>query len=858
MAYNFSEATTDALHAGDVTTYDNPSALTLVGWQRMPTGALPNDEHWIIDKFATGPNRGFRFGYRPGGAGAYFSTHIFYIQTNLGAAGPSGVTQESNTWRHFAAKWDGTNAAMFKDGSSLTMDRSTYTGSVTSNATNLTIGNRDGGPEGGHDLAEVALWTRALSDDEIASLAVGVSPLFFNPTDYYPLLAPTNPDVSMGSAGNHADTTVNSPSYVDHPSKPFIYPGSPVFVVVPPNTGTTVALGQPTESNEALGLASITKTVQLGVAVETSSTVAVSITKTVPYGIASAKDSALPIIPDVVTPYRLSGGVETKSTRRYKALSGTNLISNGDLSGVTGWIPLGDCAYDATVSRSSDGTGSLKFGTAFSDDSSGYGQVLSPAISLPAAGWYTLSYYAKSSAPCVIGNQLKPAGGNITGPVAECSVDDEWQEVVVPFKLDPANDNNFRCQLFLAFSKEVSYVDLWIDEVRFVAGWPQRRERPSKFRPFKGHNASIDEFANWQVRDPVNGWEKFFPFFLHVDGGRSDWSPYQTQGWNANIWASTAAAVLKGANVGMKSLFKITDYLGTGESLYGNLSTFTTRWQEVIDDGLLDHIIGFYWDNEVSNTEWENWQTVIDHIRKTTEQAGVPVAPVYMLRGDYGAARALTSRRSTDGRPFVDTWGVYTIAIAGSAVQADDTGGSYSNGIKSIVEFTKQHRQSAPASIAQLNLSGYDAGTFRLTAYHAVIHGAKGIAYYIDSDGTSADIENEAWASDIPNLVQELGTDYIDLVRTPHYTTWAAPTTNTNVFVGTRHHNSKPHFIIANATTSTQNVTFDVSHVPYQIGGPVIDLSDGTTDTTVSSGAFTTSVPGIGINSGTKVLYLST
>lgn len=91
-------------------------------------------------------------------------------------------------------------------------------------------------------LAEVALWSAALTDDEVAILGKGYSPLFVRPQSlvaYWPLIRDTDQDW----VGGYNMTPVNAPTVADHPPQ-IAYPRPRSLVwqaaVSPPTPSVTV------------------------------------------------------------------------------------------------------------------------------------------------------------------------------------------------------------------------------------------------------------------------------------------------------------------------------------------------------------------------------------------------------------------------------------------------------------------------------------------------------------------------------------------------------------------------------------------------------------------------------------------
>lgn len=118
---------------------------------------------------------------------------------------PSALSTTSvavGVWTHVCGVFAGLSSrAAFVNGGSKGTDTTTTIAWSGLNVTELGDTN-----VGAHvwylngDLAEVAIWTVALDDAEVASLAAGVSPLLVRPTAlaaYWPLLGRTSPEIDL-------------------------------------------------------------------------------------------------------------------------------------------------------------------------------------------------------------------------------------------------------------------------------------------------------------------------------------------------------------------------------------------------------------------------------------------------------------------------------------------------------------------------------------------------------------------------------------------------------------------------------------------------------------------------------------
>ena len=131
----------------------------------------------------------------------------------------------TNTWCHYAGVFaSSTSRTVYKDGVAGT----TNTGSATPASLNRVtlgafVGSTTVNPLNG-DAAEFGLWNVALTAEDIATLADGVSPLLVRPdalVGYWPVMGRTSPEVDI--IGERHATLSGTPAQAAHP--PMRYPG---------------------------------------------------------------------------------------------------------------------------------------------------------------------------------------------------------------------------------------------------------------------------------------------------------------------------------------------------------------------------------------------------------------------------------------------------------------------------------------------------------------------------------------------------------------------------------------------------------------------------------------------------------
>lgn len=123
-----------------------------------------------------------------------------------------------DTWTHAAGVWASSSSrAAYRDGANKGTDANNR--AITS-FDGTRIGVQTGGTLRYWDglMAEMGFWGVALSDDEVALLAKGVSPLMVRPADlvaYWPLIGRFSPEIDL--VGGNNMTLNGTPTQADHP-----------------------------------------------------------------------------------------------------------------------------------------------------------------------------------------------------------------------------------------------------------------------------------------------------------------------------------------------------------------------------------------------------------------------------------------------------------------------------------------------------------------------------------------------------------------------------------------------------------------------------------------------------------------
>jgi hypothetical protein len=192
------------------TTVPSPANCTIAAWIR--TGTLGGTRS-IVDR-DDGTNRYFQF--RTSGTALQF---IGFSGNSPATA--SGGTLSNSTVYHVAGRADGSTVKCYVAGSEV---GSASLGAMDNDTVRFNLGNGAGAWNG--DIAEVAQWSVALTTDEIAALAKGLSPLLVRPTAlqfYAPVIGRYSSEPAI--VGGYTGTIFGTATVADHPR--IIYPESP-------------------------------------------------------------------------------------------------------------------------------------------------------------------------------------------------------------------------------------------------------------------------------------------------------------------------------------------------------------------------------------------------------------------------------------------------------------------------------------------------------------------------------------------------------------------------------------------------------------------------------------------------------
>ncbi len=186
-------------------------ALSISAWIRPDALQFPSEEaegyvHWLGKGERGSQEWVFRMYGQDNTVGREnrISFYVFNLDGGIGVGSYVQEPLESGAWLHIAGVADGTQTRIYKNG--VLKDSDTYAGTIAPQrgSAPLRIGTRDCASFFLGSIKEVRIWSRALSDDELAALYGGSVPADGLVAEY--LL--TN-DIAPDTAGSHAGIILN-------------------------------------------------------------------------------------------------------------------------------------------------------------------------------------------------------------------------------------------------------------------------------------------------------------------------------------------------------------------------------------------------------------------------------------------------------------------------------------------------------------------------------------------------------------------------------------------------------------------------------------------------------------------------
>ncbi len=491
--------------------------------------------------------------------------------------------------------------------------------------------------------------------------------------------------------------------------------------------------------------------------------------------------------------------------------------------------------FDPDVSRS-PGSGSIRFRY----EDLGHGEsdrIVSHAIPVEPGKVYTFSVYAKIDSwppPRLrFGIGFRDADNhwthNATLGSGRWGVNEvgEWQEVVGFFYPD---EGDVFAQLSIqggdALDGDPNH-DVWVDDVYFGEG-KSFGDPPSPKTPFDGTQVRVDDLGNIEILHDGQ-WQPFFPLCIYADGSRPDWTVYSEQGFNCNMWTSSAAGIRRAKEAvsdfnpdGMMSGFQIAQYILHDGWAYNDIDDLRAKIREVKDQGLDGSMLFWYWDNEHVYGDWAVPLAVTSAIMEEDRDTnGQRMHPIYALNGNYGLTRIYQSSQVT----LTDLTGTY-MSRSTDGFQVQDMVGD----------------QPVPPVIAQIQLGIGER--FLPSLFAAIAVGARGMGHWRDRYPEEP-VEERPWWPQLPQIRRDIDA-MLPLIHTPHWTDWSltcdpAPL----VTIGTRTMDCRGYVIAANASPDPVSLSCHISGLVYE-PATVTDFFTGDQVGEITTSTFTLNIDAFG------------
>ncbi len=513
---------------------------------------------------------------------------------------------------------------------------------------------------------------------------------------------------------------------------------------------------------------------------------------------------------------------------KHQPRVGPNLVLNSEFDGAGDWFLSNGATYDSGVSRST-GSGSMRLFAPGEKVQSFFPS----QVQVTPGETYTFSAYSRANTtngfpPPIVRMyySYRSATGLFLGNSPNNSTrwgnskTGEWEEMTtfiqVPDQINGTPVERIELQLFTSDTVEGVNREVWVDDIYFGQG-RGFEQAPTPKTAFNGKQTRVDELGNMEVLKSGN-WEPFFPLAMYGDNSRPNWSDYSNQGFNMEMRAMTSGTVNKAAAAGMLSGIDISRFVIPGLGNYNDVALIESRIADFKAQGLMDDIALYYWDNEVSHSQWDGPVAITDAIKAADVDAnGDRLHPIYMLNGQSGVARRYQNDQ------------VHISDITGSYIGGDNGNPRGRTDNFRILDNTENQRQ--PSVFAQINRGvGIE---MRPRLFGAIAHGARGMGMWRDTYSTpSLRVENLPWWDDFPSMAAEID-QMMDagLIQMQHWTEWSIDTDQDLIDFGTRDLNGEGYLIASNYNDTSEIVTFTLDGLGYT----PVEIRDFFTDTIVAT-----------------------
>ena len=534
-----------------------------------------------------------------------------------------------------------------------------------------------------------------------------------------------------------------------------------------------------------------------------------------------------------------------------------NLLTNPTFSGgMSGWTtsfsPLP--VYDGAVSRTADGSGSVKF-------PSRGGRITSSFFPVTEGAVYSISAYGKDDGTQTAGFyiflEVWAGGTEITGQayinIWQRSAIGLWEENPQIYRI-PTGFSITQARLVLVrFGEEPPGAGvLWVDDAYVGLGVSYGQAPPTRNSALAMANFRIDAEGNEERWDGA-AWVPHLHIGIYCNPSRTLWSTYANKGFNVAMNVAIPSLMAKAKAAGMYFSFGISAFTKgyyAGVSPNWGITVLNTVLADVLANSV-GYVSTWYLDFEFNDT-----------LEPLPANGGTSELPIREM---------ITRIHAWETTNFGGAMSPFSILCSSSAkLRYFNAGGpnlesAFHQGytyettthLREMTTFSNmQNLTMQPGPPILPNPAGVG---YRKSVYLAMMQGAKGYTFFEDGDGTNGsynDVTTAPWWATVQDLNQEL-VDLIPLIRVPAITSWSVSINHpdVDVYVRTRELAGVGYVLLLNLTGASKSVTCTVTDLSYT-ATDVTDYFTTTSVATPSSNVFTFTLAALDYTTGTKVVKL--
>lgn len=459
--------------------------------------------------------------------------------------------------------------------------------------------------------------------------------------------------------------------------------------------------------------------------------------------------------------------------------STTNLITSNPNVNTTAGYQLASATYDAVVTHTADGSGSLKLAAQY--------QTLqaSPYANVTNGTTYTFSYWSKADAApfpqLTTYMATVDAGGLFTALVNNTysngsnDTTNTWQENDVVFQAACT------CKLAIFVQRYEVWTpnnNVWIDDFAVRLSGGVQTPVTNTFPTFGDTAAQTNVSATGGIstKNASGVMEKFVPICFSQNG-------YITQARLTTLSAGVncewdllrpdAGQIAADKAAGIKTVYPLSTFVGADSSNYQRWDLLQADLQRIVNDPVqLSNMLYLDLDNE-RGSPWALFQTLMQTVHQYTRiGTGQRLLPVHQLQS-HTYARAFTF--DTSNAPY---WT--------SGTSMFDWQGAYVENAYNLAT-NRLLSSKTPWTMCELNGMGTDV-PLRLmdclaqgaTNFNMFADGSSAVGDY-SSPGNPPPINSNWWWSDLVSLKTKItGTEFTSFVHAPESTTFQLTTPANN------------------------------------------------------------------------------